>query len=401
MYSRRVSRVSHPATTMSCFPAEIIDHIVDFLDDDAFTLCNISIVSSQWLPSGRARLFRAAKVNQETFGRFLDLLAHPLSTFSMSVKHINIDGQNQPYPESLRQDVSKIGERCPNIVSVYLSNLTFTDIEPGHHSSLLNAFPNVTILCLDGITFISVSQMMSIFCGIPLLREGSLINLIWDDPSTNEEEGLYSYKIPSSLRELRLEDCYKRDVLKCFLRHDPFPPITTLDVGVLSPTDTQVLGEYLMRLGSSLNHFSLGFSSFDAGGDAEDFYHNCDLSHNVSLQSITFHRLIDYWKYRLTSPVPWNLKTLSQIQSDVFQEISFSIYLDYLIELLAFPIDFDWGEMDRFFTEGNLPHLRVVRFTLFIGHQVDLHEATRTLGVYLPLTMEKRILRVEIHRSNI
>ncbi|THU89925.1 hypothetical protein K435DRAFT_277372 [Dendrothele bispora CBS 962.96] len=185
--------------------------------------------------------------------------------------------------------------------------------------------------------------------------------------------------------------------MKCLLNHEPFPIIPELDVGILSPSDTTGIGEYLAKLGPSLDHLSLGFSSFDAGGDAEDFYLNCDLSHNTSLRSVHIHRLIDNWKTSLSSPVPWNLKSLARIQSRILKTISFSLYLSHASQLDVedLPVDFDWDEIDRFFAEGNLPYLEIVRFDLFIDIIFGcwIGETIRRLEECLPLSHKKGLLR--------
>jgi len=266
--SGRVPITKPRLSSTPMFPGEIIDSIVDFLDNDTRTLLNVSLTNSTCLPSGRARLFRAVRVNPQTIQKFLQLLKHPLSTFASSVKHIDISGINYFHPDFLSLDIPELGECCCNVVSLNIFHLSFNETGTERYSPLVKNFSKLERLQLDGLVFVSVSQMMNLLCGFPLLHTAVLHNIAWEDPSTDGEDELYPYKIPSTLRELSIDACYKRDVMRCFLNHDPFPDINKLDLGILSPSDTQAVGEYLARIGPTLDHLSLGFSSLDAGGDA-------------------------------------------------------------------------------------------------------------------------------------
>ncbi|KAJ3921286.1 hypothetical protein F5877DRAFT_65043 [Lentinula edodes] len=100
------------------------------------------------------------------------------------------------------------------------------------------------------------------------LESASLNNIGWGSPTNDTPDNVYDYEIPPSLRKLCLWGCYKRDVMKCFLSQKALPIIRELDLGLISPSDTEAIGEYIGRLGKDLASLSLGFSSLDAGGDA-------------------------------------------------------------------------------------------------------------------------------------
>ncbi|KAJ3783900.1 hypothetical protein GGU10DRAFT_272535 [Lentinula aff. detonsa] len=205
------------------------------------------------------------------------------------------------------------------------------------------------------------------------LQTASLNDIGWGYPLNDSPDTVFQYNIPLSLQKLSLWRCYKRDVMECFLSQDPLPIISELDLGVVSPSDTEAIGKYLGRLGNNLTSLSLGFSSLDAGGDAEDFYLNCDLSLNTQLESIHFDRFLYFSEYRLTSPWLWISKIISSMCSTILTTICFSIYLPH-DQLFESHFEFCWSEMDQFFDQGlvMLPRFQHIQFRICFHSSPEL-----------------------------
>ncbi|KAF9260581.1 hypothetical protein L218DRAFT_576003 [Marasmius fiardii PR-910] len=239
---------------------------------------------------------------------------------------------------------------------------------------------------------------MHLICGFHFLAKFAGSDLVWEDPSHGNESRVYSFHIPSTLVDLSLDLCCKRDIVTCLLSQTPLPIIPRLNFGIISPEDCGVYGQYLTRLGPGLSSLSLGFYSLDAGGDAEDFYKACDLSYATRLSSIHFSRLVWFWDYRLTNPIPWIAKLLSKISSFQFEEISFDLHISNLNQIHSdrLPDDCDWGTLDIALSglPERIPSFQLVTFFIFIlSGSPSLLSAKDILKAVLPLSSQRGILR--------
>ncbi|KAL0066385.1 hypothetical protein AAF712_006644 [Marasmius tenuissimus] len=201
------------------------------------------------------------------------------------------------------------------------------------------------------------------------------------------------------LVEMKLDACYKRDIMACLLSQNPLPTIQTLDLGLVSPEDCQSYGEYLRRLGPGLSSLAMEFSSLDPGGDAEDFFNACDLSYNTRLRSICFRRVIFDWEYRLTSPMLWIAKTLSQISSSQFETPIFGIHLSDLNADMDRESLHDWQSLDAEIVEmyRRLPAFQSAVFEMHLlsddSETIPLHASKVFLDTLLPLSGSQNILQ--------
>ncbi|KAK7047905.1 hypothetical protein VNI00_006233 [Paramarasmius palmivorus] len=395
-------------------PPEIIILVAERLADDFPSLKSASLVCSTWLKPTRQHLFHSMWVTRLALPQLLALSSHPLSSFPHSVKSLHLDALNSLGHDSalsLGQNLMQLAQLMDSIVSFQLCNANLLDVENLTDDILENiaSFRSISELGLDGVSFTSVTQAMRLICAFPRVEKISVRDLVWDDPSGEGKQSGTGFHIPSSLVELQLERCYKRDVMDCLLLQHPFPIVPRLDVGIVSPEDSWAIGQYVERLGSHLVELALGFHSLDAGGDAEDFYHACDLSLCTGLRSIYFKRFVSFWEYRLTSAVPWIIKILSRISTPVFEEISFGIHISHIDQLdpLDLPEDFDWEALDRSLSEISLPNFRTATFIIFIyssrNGDVYISDSTHVVNLierYLPRSHERRVLNFKIYRGN-
>ncbi|KAJ3840851.1 hypothetical protein F5878DRAFT_611900 [Lentinula raphanica] len=340
------------------FPVEILDIILSFIDD-VHSYSNLALSSSILLRLSRPLHFQSITIKPTNANKLSEVLASPYQTILGNIQEIHlIDGQMcLEQHDLLRLIASSNGQTVRSMILEYC-------LDPHHHiyKGFLSEFPNLLSIKIDSVVFPSVTQVMQILGSFRFLKTACLNNVDWA-PYNTLDASLH-YDIPSSLRKFTLWYCCKRDILECFMSCDTPPAISELDLGVISPADTEAIGRYLRRLGRSLTSLSLGFSSLDAGGDAEDFYLNCDLSLNTRLQTITFqHFFLIFMEYRFSDPWPWISKIISSMRSDALTTITFS--LPTWSPMLLSAINFEWCEtMDRFFSEGlaMLPRFKTLQF---------------------------------------
>ncbi|KAJ3871841.1 hypothetical protein F5051DRAFT_180670 [Lentinula edodes] len=396
---------------MVVLPAEIFNIIFSLIDDQ-HSLANLALTSSLFLQCSRPYYFRSIIITAENVTKLADLLTNPYQTISGRIRELHlIDApfnDDGPPPRGLfeREDIlifvaSSIG---PTATSMFLDCIDLVSFHPRVYQQFLSGFPNLLSIELDSVSFASVSQVLCMLGSFHSLESASLNNIGWGSPTNDTPDNVYNYEIPPSLRKLCLWGCYKRDVMKCFLSQKALPIIRELDLGLISPSDTEAIGEYIGRLGKDLASLSLGFSSLDAGGDAEDFYLNCNLSLNTQLESIHFDRLLYFAEYRLTNPWPWISRIISSIRSTALTTICFSIYLPHS-HLSNSYFHFCWSEMDQFFNQRMmmLPCFKHLQLRICFDFSPDPDMIPLVLDKIekkLPLCNEGGILQMKINTQH-
>ncbi|KAK1223978.1 hypothetical protein PQX77_013139 [Marasmius sp. AFHP31] len=387
---------------MSILPHDVIDLIADTCSDDISTLKSISLVSSAWLISTRTHLFNTVSLQVHRIDELLEIAHQPKSTLTRFVKRMEIDGVAFRYEPSCGDlgSIRQLGAILPCVSALRLSNLDLEDIAVQFADAIHMAFPGVVELELEGMTFTFVTHAITLLCRFRSLERVTMQNLAWMDPAQSEADAstVPASKFPSTLVEMKLDACYKRDIMACLLSQNPLPTIQKLDLGLVSPEDCQSYGEYLKRLGPDLSSLAMEFRSLDPGGDAEDFFNACDLSYNTRLRSISFRRVIFDWEYRLTSPMSWIAKTLSQISSSQFETPIFGIHLSDLNVDIDRESLHDWQSLDTGIVEMHrrLPAFQSAVFEMHllsdVSETIPLHASKIFLDSLLPLSGSQNIL---------
>jgi len=75
---------------MSQIPAELTNHIIDYLHADKDALAACSMVCKAWLPRARHHVFGRMRIELSTADRLFELINFPLSTITPYVHHLDI-----------------------------------------------------------------------------------------------------------------------------------------------------------------------------------------------------------------------------------------------------------------------------------------------------------------------
>lgn len=261
---------------MNELPVEILDYIFSFLAKDFGDLANLALTSSLFLQCTRPYYFQTIMITTRNARILANLLMSPHQTFSGYIRKVVVYGQSDEqlsrtfFGHCFISIATSIGK---TVVSLSLLNFDFQPLSLDVYRQSLSGFTILKSIELNSISFMSVSQMMNMWCIFQSVQNVSLINLSWNDPSSDTACAVFHYDVSPTLNKLFLESCYKRDIIRCFLSQYPLPIIRELNVGIVSPSDTEAIGEYIGRIGSHLSLLSLGFSSLDAGGDAGKSIH--------------------------------------------------------------------------------------------------------------------------------
>ncbi|KAK0482372.1 hypothetical protein IW261DRAFT_1333683 [Armillaria novae-zelandiae] len=335
-------------------PAELVDVILGYLRDDSETLKTCNLVSKYWLQSSRRHSFRVV-VTAANQCQFIQLCADTNTFIPHTLRNIKL--VLEPQPEAFSRGL----ESFPVLQDTTSLRISFGKWE-NKLSTLSNKFPSITHLGLNKIIFDSLSQVLNFITSFPHLQSLSIRDTSWRDP---HEDAIPVSSL--SLTRLTLCDCCQRDIFDWLCSFESIPLIPHIDLGYsVRPADTQSIGRYLSHLGEVSQSLSFGFSSFDAGGDAEDFYLSADLGLNTALRHLRIDCFISNAEVsQVTSAGPWVVKILHQLNSAALEMVDLGIAPWSGDELDVQDEPIDWADLDRLFS-GRLAGARL-RFLVY-GH---------------------------------
>ncbi|KAG7446973.1 uncharacterized protein BT62DRAFT_931546 [Guyanagaster necrorhizus] len=331
-------------------PAELMDVILDYLRDDPSTLKTCSLVSKYWLQSSRRHYFRAVVTALNQY-KFVELCANTNAFIPQTLHDVYLVLEPQLETEAFSRTLPVL----QNTTSLYVK---FAKWEPSL-STLSAKFPGITNLRLDKIIFDSLSHALDFITSFPLLQSLSIHDTSWPDPHEDIRPP------PISLTYLTLSDCCQRDIFDRLCSLEPIPLIPHIDLGYsVRPADTRSIGTYLSHLGEALQTLTFGFWSFDAGGDAEDFYLSADLGLNASLRRLRVDYFISNMEVsQVTSAGPWIVKMLHRLNPAALENVDLGISPWSGDELDTEDDSIDWVDLDQLFS-GRLSGARL-RFLVY------------------------------------
>ncbi|KIM81718.1 hypothetical protein PILCRDRAFT_821072 [Piloderma croceum F 1598] len=381
-------------------PPEIIDVIIDHLQDRA-ALCKCSLISRIWLPGCRYHIFGAITLRRSNIRVFLTLRT-PLCTFARYVQRFELNCILWDFI-----NIPALGERTvqaeqitlyfggfPSVKELDIDTFSWDSLDSDSQTNFLTCFSTIETLNIRALYVASILSVIRIIGASPLLQSLSLCNVGWNFT----DESLYAINKlspPPHLRTLSLAECYKRDILD-WLIHESEPSVESLSLGVIFSADVQSISNYLRRDGPFIEHLSFGFSDMDAGGDAEEFHTEVDLSLLTSLRYIRIEQFIFMDHFQLSSAVGWYPLILARIKSPYLEEVEFSIHISQMDQLDPPDFPIDWKSYDHLFAQG-AGFKQLQRLTFLVFSKVDNGVMRNEIGKRLPESDARGILRVKFY----
>ncbi|KAJ7082997.1 hypothetical protein C8R44DRAFT_822712 [Mycena epipterygia] len=345
---------------------ELVDTIIDNTDGGVKLWKTCSLVCRAWLPAPRRHLFSHVELKRlgsnkhggraERSRQFLQLLDTESCTFAPFVTRLSVDGIATKAAEHPR--VFRILAKLTAVRSLQFNVWRFgfgIDLEP--IQNWLPRLGSLSELTLNRVSFESMTLLFSVleccsslialnimmasfedpfgyFKHIKLTASGPIIELPSKAPP-------FPYTHSSSIQQLHL-DCSKREFLDDFTATASSFNCRTVHFENIKANETQSIGAFFQRLGTTLEHLKLGFSfSLDAYGEA--FADNVDLRYNTGLRSIHVTEIIDSHDLMGSCHLARLPSILRQCASPHLTDIIFSIYLEALPHLSIF----NWAALDE------------------------------------------------------
>lgn len=282
-------------------PQEMVDAIASQLqaDEDWHTLGSFGLVKKTWLPSSRHHLFADVSLNSINVDGFLVILLSPDCIMAPYVRRLRL---TQEHGKLLNKFLPR-AQPLKSIRSLILDELRWEDLIAEAEESLLSGFTGITQLELHRANFGSFTQFVKFITTFPSLECLSLIGADWYEDfgasSSHKVEkslSLHLTKLKTSVRS----PC-KGEILDWLCRCQQIPPLASLDLFGITPSDIPALSNLLPMLGSTLLHLRLQFDISHSIGIVhfsclnslglivcllEDQTQKIDLSQIVELQSL-------------------------------------------------------------------------------------------------------------------
>lgn len=243
----------------------------------------------------------------------------------------------------------------------YLKNLpsvTHLILDHGHTPHCVDLgkiHPSLTHLYLFGLAFDTDREFLTIISGIPTLevlgvQDGIILHgeEYAGSPTQYGEDGACTDREPpATLRSIQ-SDASLRNILMIWLDREWIPnnvqELIFLSIALGEEEDVESLLTYL---GSQLRQFTLSIA-LDANGifsesDPDLFHYWEGLSFSDQLQSLHIKDIVIGGGYRRGLRLHWVSALVSEIKSDVFEEICFTLWMAGLDDLGAI----NWASIDR------------------------------------------------------
>ncbi|TFK41703.1 hypothetical protein BDQ12DRAFT_589088, partial [Crucibulum laeve] len=226
-----------------------------------------SLLDRTWLQSSRVHLFRLVSLNQHNVDDFTSLVISSKSTIPPFVKQLELAPEHVD-SRWLRRLIPFL-EVLTSVTVLHISNVEWSCLYSSSRHNFLSTFsPTVTDLHICNMEFEQFTDVLDIICASPMLTSISLDTVVWHHSSFKFASAT-GKQLPPSVKHLRLRSCSIRNVVNWLLSHSSVPIVHHLDAGPLGETDTLLLGNYLIMLGSDLLSLKLEFEN------AGDSMHTC------------------------------------------------------------------------------------------------------------------------------
>ncbi|TDL19489.1 hypothetical protein BD410DRAFT_900190 [Rickenella mellea] len=300
--SKSYAAVPHISTSVPLYLMlpELADVIIDYLHDDRPALCSCGLVCRSWLPTSRFHLFSTVQLCHIDIGTGLPLICSPGSTIPPYVRHLELEEGRRDNPRWVKKALlSKSLPKFCALESLVLAHIDWADLMsvPSPRDRLICFSRCLNHLALEYVEFETMNQVLDLFSAAPSLEKLSLASVeceIQDVPQIRIN--------PFTPKEIALAGGSLTIPLIDWLCLQPMPSVQTLNLAFIDMEQMPAISRYLKILGPKLEHLGLACSNYYQAALSKAI----DLSHNISLKTISFDGLVLY----ANSPGPKHHMTL-------------------------------------------------------------------------------------------
>ncbi|KAI0332589.1 hypothetical protein GY45DRAFT_1320789 [Cubamyces sp. BRFM 1775] len=361
---------SHVFPRHATLPPELCDQAIDYLWDDIESLRACSLTCKAWLPSSRFHLFRNVRLRHaEDVVRFRALLASApgiapcVRKLSLSADYGGATPEGSPQEDDAWVNgAAALLPLLSHITTLGLARVRWHALNEETRAAFAGVFKNVRQLFLFEVSFEASRDVVAFLSGFPVLQELYFQAVSWkhDSPSPFENpDTLHEFAEAGSMHLSYLFLDPKSSptlVTEWLLKHPEEQRLRTIQLCWRELENTRAVGDLLQASGASLESLQVEFPA----GVSEDavLQNHLSLAHNTGLRSLHFGGLDVRASHAFLSNrlFPWVTVMLSQVRSRHLQEVSFSLEIASVQDLLAL----DWARIDRDLSRAEFHGLMVM-----------------------------------------
>lgn len=250
-------------------PAEIQDHIIDFLYADPAALRACALASRRWRKASQYHIFRSVTITSEaTLDRFADLTRSqprgPVIASYVRELRLNAKSHWKGYAASqawVTRVAVRLGPALAHIDTLHFEYIEWDQlrVEPATFLEFATSFARVSALHLHVCNFATFKDFENLVIVFQQLAHLALDIIAWrDDPAA-------AFQQPVQLRlQLRLRSIHVRryctlHAIASWLMNTPSrASLTSVKFDTVDGADARAVGQLLRLLGRSLQHVKIG-----------------------------------------------------------------------------------------------------------------------------------------------
>ena len=334
--------------TVPHLPAELSDHVIDYLHNDSQTLAACALTCRQWLPAARYHVFGVITLYAGTCKTFAELIAAS-PELALVVRSVELSSLIQSSRIWQTVDFTFLH----SLTSVTYLRLSKVRLEGVVFDALVQALPGVSQLLIESCWFASLHDFASLASSFPHLQDLTVLPCV---ARPTAEVTLPLPPLQVGLRSIAFGDLeFDQQPLNALINWlaNPRTPssqglinLSTLVVWRIWPTHA-----LLENFGAHLQHLQLIIRTEMALSGRQPQRHLCNmscphissallrkvpgfsLSECANLQTFTLHMWLAGMCVETNQDLPWIAVLLSQLRSPHLCQITFSLHTEDMQDL--------------------------------------------------------------------
>lgn len=244
------------AAHLARIPAEIVDHIIDYLHAEPKALGICGLVCHNWLPCSRFHLFESVYLHPNNGLDFVSLTKNPHCTLISYVRDLDLtEGQGRSSYDKKWFNAGLPLLKVFPIRKLALHEVSWNTLYTESQATLFSMSLHLEHLHLSYCRFGSFDQLVRLLSAWPQLKRLQFFAVTCKIVAPSQRACPFS-----SLEKLEVDGGHVPQLLQWLLTSDPTPKISEVKFGcVIDMVQARCIQRFLAVVGPSVKLMELGF----------------------------------------------------------------------------------------------------------------------------------------------
>ncbi|KAF8893470.1 hypothetical protein BD779DRAFT_1506435 [Infundibulicybe gibba] len=281
--------ISQASSNMwSELPFDLLDNILEQFDErnqaGRVPLANCSLVCKAWLPLCRSRLFRSLYFRPFSFPQNREFFKSPLTSFVRKITLTSTFYQSQS--EGVENMIANLVV-FRNLRCLRINRLNCVSVQDNTISLMASSLTSLKRLEISDVVFRTVSQLRHLISSVSTLQELSLYPYTTPQvESASSASGTQSDAPPVTIHVLEFSGRASGSFTWIYTQWRPHFHDLDLQLGFVSSSNLQHIGELLRFVGTELHQLQIGFLN---GVSLSHIRTNLQLCFNPNIRVFSLH----------------------------------------------------------------------------------------------------------------